>query len=445
MIERPFWNLRTSPHGLVDRRAFLRHLAVGAGAAGAVQLSWRDMLIARADEIRRAGKSMILLWMDGGPSQHETFNPKIGSDFQGPTGAIPTNLPGVHIGEHWPETAQVMDKIALIRSMVSTEVDHFRAIKEVRTGYPITPAINYPTWGSVVARDRRDPNFELPAFVRIGRPRITTRDVTSGVLGPRYESFKIDVPGELPEEVLPAVDPEVLRRRLTLAAELDQEFGGQGGADVVDAQREVYDRAARFVLSPRLNVFNLDEEPDALRDAYGRTTFGQGCLLARRLVEAGTSFIEVISGVADATGSDQGWDTHKKGFDQNPILAGETDPAYATLLRDLEDRGMLENTLVVWMGEFGRTPRFKPNGDGGREHYAKGWITCLSGGGVQPGQVIGATDDDGNDVTDRPVSIQDLFCSFCHVLDMDPRDEYYTDQNQPLKLVEGGEVIEELF
>src|SRR5262249_4001851 len=152
-------------------------------------------------------------------------------------------------------------------------------------------------------------------------------------------------------------------------------------------------------------------EPDKLRDAYGRTTFGQGCLLARRLVEQGVSFVEVIS-----TGSrnDQGWDTHHSGFKDTPPLCGEVDPAYATLLTDLADRGLLENTLVVWMGEFGRSPKFKA--DGGRDHYANGWLTALAGGGIKGGQVIGATDKDGTDVTEQPIGVADLFVSFCKVL-----------------------------
>jgi uncharacterized protein (DUF1501 family) len=162
--------------------------------------------------------------------------------------------------------------------------------------------------------------------------------------------------------------------------------------------------------------------------------------LARRLVEAGVSFVEVFS-----TGSlnDQGWDTHKTGFHDTPHLCGETDPAYATLLTDLEDRGLLENTLVVWMGEFGRTPKLKK--DGGRDHYPKGWLTALSGAGVKTGQVIGATDKDGVDVTDRPVGVQDLYVTFCKCLGFDPRDEYYTPEDQPIQLVKGGELIEELF
>jgi Protein of unknown function (DUF1501) len=437
---RTFISANTSGEGVSSRRGFLKTLAV-AGGAGAITLSWRDMLLARAKEVAKSGKRMILLWMDGGPSQYDTFNPKVGSEFQGPAKAINTNVPGIEIGEHWPKTAGVFDKIALIRSMVSDEKDHFRAIKLVRTGYPIKPTIAYPTWGSVVARDRWDPGFDLPAFVRIGKPRIKTRDVNSGVLGPRYESFKIDEPGKLPEDVHPTIPPDVLQRRLALAAKLDEQFAARGSVKAAVEQREIYDRTSRFVLSPLLDAFKLDKEPEALRDAYGRNPFGQGCLLARRLCEAGVSFVEVING---GTLNDQGWDTHKNGFKENPILAGETDSGYSMLLTDLANRGMLDNTLVVWMGEFCRTPKYEDNA-GGRNHYSEGWLVGFSGGGVKMGQVIGATDKDNVKVTDRPIGVPDLFVTFCKILGLDPHSEYYTEQNQPLKLVEGGEAIKELF
>jgi hypothetical protein len=439
-MHQSFVQVNTSGDGVIGRRGFLKQLGVAGVGAGLIGVSWRDLLIAKANELRKHGKSMILLWMDGGPSQFETFNPKPGSENQGPSGEIKTNIPGLTISEHWPRTAQVMDKIALIRSMSSSERDHFRAIKLVRTGYPIKPTIAYPTWGSVVAHDRWDADFDLPAFVRICQPRIKTRDVNAGVLGAKYESFKIDVPGELPPDVLPRVSPEVLARRIELSSRFDAQFAEQGGRKAVQEKQAIYDRTSRFVLSPLLDAFKLDQEPAKLRAAYGPTEFGQACLLARRLVEQGVSFIEIING---GTLNDQGWDTHKRGFEENPKLAAETDPGYAALLTDLHDRGLLENTLVVWMGEFGRTPKFQK--DGGRDHYSEGWITCLSGGGVQGGQVIGATDKDGVKVTDRPVRVQDLFVTFCHVLGMDPRSEYTTDQDQPLKLVEGGELITELF
>jgi len=439
-MHRPILDLQVSASGTVDRRGFLRQLAGGTVAGGALTLGWRDLLMASADELRRRGKSMILLWMDGGPSQYDTFNTKIGSKYQGPAKAISTRVPGVEFADFWPLTAQVMDKIALIRSMVSSEAEHDRAIALVRTGYPPSAAIRYPTFGSVLARDRDDPEFDLPAFIRIGKPRIATRDVDAGVLGVKYSSFNIRRAGRLPPNVLPEVPASVMNRRLALASQFDSEFARNGAGTTVREKQDVYDRTARFVLSPRLDTFQLDREPDSLRDAYGRTNFGQGCLLARRLVEQGVSFVEVIS-----TGdrNDAGWDTHNNGFRDTPNLCAEVDPAYSTLLRDLEWRGMLEDTLVVWMGEFGRTPKIKT--DGGRDHYSKGWLTALSGGGISGGQVIGATDKDGVDVSDRPVGVQDLFVSFCRVLGLDPHEEYVTTDARPIKLVEGGTAIEELW
>lgn len=437
----PFLHTWTDPQGNVGRRDFLKHLTIGSAALGATQIGWRDLIIAQAAELRKKQRNMILLWMDGGPSQFESFNPKPGSKNQGPAKTIATKLPGIEFAEFWPHVAKVADKISFIRSMRTNEADHFRAIKLVRSGYPINPTIAYPTWGSVVARERFDRAFELPSFVRVGRPRIRTRDINSGVLGAKYESFKIDEPGQLPDDVLPRVSTDVLNRRLGLTDALDAEFARVESAKVVKEKKDIYDRTSQFVTSPRLDVFSLDDESAPLRDAYGRTTFGQGCLLARRLVESGVSFVEVFG---HGSKNDAGWDTHGKGFRDTPNLCGETDPAFATLVTDLEQRGMLDNTLVVWMGEFGRTPKIKK--DGGRDHYAKGWLTALAGGGIKPGQVLGATDKDGIDVTERPVGIQDLFLTFCKSLDIDPEEEYVTADDQPLKLVkEGGKPVDELF
>ena len=435
-----FGNIGITDKGVVTRRNFLKYGAAALAAAGTVGFGFRDWIQAQAQNLRQQGKSMILLWMDGGPSQFDTFNPKPGADNQGPAAAINTNVPGVQFAEYWPRTARVMDKIALIRSMDSREAQHDRAIMLCRTGYPPSVAIRYPTFGSVVAMKREEVESELPSFIRIGRPRIATRDVDQGILGVRYASFKINEPGQLPPDVTPTVPNEVLGRRLELARQFDAEFSRTGQQAAVQHKSEVYERTSQFIQSPRLNVFDLSREPQRLREAYGMSSFGQGCLLARRLVEQGVSFIEVLS-----TGSrnDAGWDTHNRGFRDVPPLCHEVDPAYSTLLLDLENRGLLENTLVVWMGEFGRTPRLKS--DGGRDHHSHGWLAALSGGGVRTGQVIGATDANGNRVTERPISVQDLFFSFCRVLDIDPNDEYYTSDERPIHITEDGEVIRELF
>lgn len=439
-MQRPILDLSVSRHGVHSRRGFLKGLTGGITAGGVLTLGWRDLLMAQAAELRQQGKSMILLWMDGGPSQFDTFNPKIGSPNQGPATAIDTAVPGMQFADFWPETAKIADRLAVIRSMRTSEAEHDRAITLVRTGYPPNPALRYPTFGSLISRDRENPEFEFPSFVRIGKPRIKTRDVDAGILGVQYNSFNIDQAGELPADVRPTVAEAVLRRRLSLADRFDAEFAAAGAVAAVNEKRSVYDRTSRFVLSPRLNTFQLDNEPEPLRDAYGRTNFGQGCLLARRLVEQGVSFVEVIS---SGDRNDAGWDTHNNGFRDQPYLCAEADPALATLIVDLEERGMLDNTLVVWMGEFGRTPKIKA--DGGRDHYSKGWPVVLAGGGIKGGQVIGATDADGVDVTERPISIPDLFVSFCHTMGLEPHEEYVTSDGRPIKLVEGGELITELF
>ncbi len=428
--------------GSVSRRGFLRQLGGIAGVAGMISFGWRDRLLAQAAELQKSGKSMILLWMDGGPSQFETFNPKPMSKYQGPAKSIATSVPGVPIAEYWPKTAQVMDKIALIQSMSGGPTEHDLAIRYVRTGYKFTPSVEHPTWGSMVAKHRDDPNFDLPAFVRIGKARYDypSRNPSAGVLGVTYNPLRVQEPGELPADVTPQVPTAVFKRRFALAQQLDQQFASSGTEALVKAKHDIYDRAARFALSPRLGAFDLSRERDSLRDAYGRTSFGQGCLLARRMIEQGVSFVEVLS--AEDT---QGWDTHRgSAFASNKKLCGIVDPAYATLLRDLADRGMLENTLVVWMGEFGRTPSFKEQG-GGRDHYSKAWLAALAGAGVRGGQVIGSTDADGVEITNRPVTIPDLMTTYCSVLGLDPTEEYYTPDDRPLKTVDGGAVVSELF
>jgi hypothetical protein len=216
--------------------------------------------------------------------------------------------------------------------------------------------------------------------------------------------------------------------------DLENDFAAAGGAAAVRDHRLLYDRAQRLVLSPKIKAFDLTQESDAVRDRYGRTEFGQGCLLARRLIEQGVTCVEVES---------QGWDTHDDNFARVKTLAGQVDPAFAALVADLKDRGLLEDTLVVWLGEFGRTPKI--NAKTGRDHHPLSFNAALAGGGIQGGRVIGATDADGNEVQDRPVTVPDLFCTFCRALGIDPRKERVTALGRPLKIVEGGAALDELF
>src|SRR5262249_35275887 len=216
--------------------------------------------------------------------------------------------------------------------------------------------------------------------------------------------------------------------------DLEKDFAEAGGARQVEEHRTLIGSAAQLVTSPRLKAFDLNQEKDAVRDKYGRNPFGQGCLLARRLIEQGVTFIEVES---------NGWDTHQDNFNRTKTLTETVDPAFAALLNDLKEHGRLEKTLVIWMGEFGRTPRI--NGNTGRDHFPRAFNVALAGGGVRGGKVIGATSAEGTEVKERPVSVADLFCTFCHALKINPRKENVSSLGRPIKIVDGGQVVKELF
>jgi hypothetical protein len=289
-------------------------------------------------------------------------------------------------------------------------------------------SVKHPSLSASIAEQLADPKFELPAVVSVGR---TTG---SGFLGVDYEPFTVNSPGQLPQNVAVPVPTTRYRRRLGLLGQLEQEFSGRGGQRVVANHQQLYKKSSRMVLSQNVSAFDLSDESDSLKQKYGDTNFGRGCLLARKLVETGVTFVEVVS---------RGWDTHSDVFDRIAALAGQVDPAVATLVEDLDDRGLLEKTLVVWMGEFGRTPRV--NARTGRDHYPRVFSAAIAGGGVRGGQVIGASTANGTAVTNRPVSVPDLFCSVCHSLKVDPRKEHLSPLGRPMKVVDGGEVVEELF
>jgi uncharacterized protein (DUF1501 family) len=241
---------------------------------------------------------------------------------------------------------------------------------------------------------------------------------------------------------LPAsVDVARFQRRLGLMDKVEQSFAGRGAGELVAQNRGLVDAAARLVTSPRRKVFDVSQETDSLRDRYGRTPFGQGCLLARRLIEAGVTFVEITNSAQGAE-TRLGWDCHQNNFDEHHRLAAINDPAYATLIADLKDRGMLDRTLVIWMGEFGRTPSINPRV--GRDHYPKAFTVALAGAGIKGGFVLGATDKDGHEVAERPVKVADLFATIYHALGIDPKRENMAG-TRPVKIVEGGTVVNELF
>ena len=411
---------------MLSRRRVLEAVPATALAAGTIGIS--DVVRVDAEEIKRQGRSMILLWMAGGQSQFETFDPKPGTSNGGPTKAISTVVPGVQLAENWNRTAAVLDRFSLIRSMTNKEGNHQRASYQLHTGYVPSGSVKHPSLSASIAEQLADPKFELPPVVSVGR---TTG---SGFLGVDYEPFTVRTPGQLPQNVAVPVSNTRYRRRLGLLGRLEGEFAGRGGQAVVANHRKLYKKSSRMVLSQNVTAFDIADESESLKQKYGDTSFGRGCLLARRLVESGVTFVEIVS---------RGWDTHLDIFDRIAALAEQVDPAVATLVEDLEDRGLLEKTLVVWMGEFGRTP--KVNARGGRDHYPRVFSAAVAGGGVLGGQVIGSSTANGSAVADRPVSVPDLFCSVCHSLKVDPRKEHLSPLGRPMKVVDGGEVVQELF
>jgi len=420
----PCVDVRINKHGAVSRRGFLR--LAGSAAMG---LGLVDRLVASAEELRRQNKSCILLWMAGGPSQFETFDPKPGAETQGPTRAIPTSVPGIHVAEHWTRTATVTGDLAILRSLTSREGNHGRATYLLHTSYAPSGGIVHPGFGSLVAKQFAQADFDLPSFVCV-----QGQSVGPSFLGVQYAPFVVMDPNRPPDNLTAPVAENRYQRRLRLMRELEQPFAQAGAAQQVQDHETLYQQTSRLVLSPRVRSFNLDEEPARLRDTYGRSGFGQGCLLARRLIEAGVPIVEVQS---------SGWDTHANELPTLRRLIPPVDQGTAALLQDLKARGLLERTLVIWMGEFGRMPRVNLNN--GRDHFPEAFNVVLAGGGVKGGQVIGSTNRLGTEVAERPISVPDLFCTLYRALGINFRHENQSNVGRPLRIVEGGEVVEEVF
>jgi hypothetical protein len=416
-----------------------------AGLLGASTLPWLE---AMADESARPParkRACILLWMNGGPSQMDTFDLKPGHENGGSFKEIATAVPGIKISEHLPKIAALAQHLAIIRSMSTKEGDHGRATYLLRNGYLPQPPVRYPTLGSLVAKELGDPHAELPSFVSISPFRnFNPAAFSPGFLGSQFaplfvgEARNQNQDGDKEDADLTVADldapkgigAQTVSARLDMLNSLNDRFiGGHAGAPAV-GYKTAYDRAVRLMRSKAAKAFDLDEEPAAVRDAYGRNRFGQGCLLARRLVERGVPFVEVTLG---GTGG-IGWDTHQNNFDGVKQLSGTLDPAWATLMTELKSRGLLDSTLIVWMGEFGRTPKINPNQ--GRDHYPNAWSTVLAGGPIRGGQVVGRTSADGTTVEDRPVSVPDMLATVCRALGIDPMKQNVSNVGRPIRVVD---------
>jgi len=429
----------------LSRRDWTRLLS--AGVIGGSLSGWLEALANDAVQNPERKRSVILLWMNGGPSQMDTFDLKPGHGNGGPIKEIDTNVPGIKISEHLPKVAQHVDKMAIIRSMSTKENEHERATFHLRTGYQPFGPVQFPPLGALVSKELGDQSAALPSFVSIAPFTVISPGAFgSGFLEPRYaplivgngNTFRQNPDYEQALKVQDLLRPTEVNdsqadARLELLKGLQTEFGQNYPGVVALSNQTAYERAIRLMRTAAAKAFDLSEEKEALRDAYGRNLFGQGCLLARRLVERGVSFVEVT--LNDVPGA-SGWDTHQQNFDLVRRLCAVLDPAWSTLLADLKDHGLLDTTLVVWMGEFGRTPRI--NRDSGRDHFAAAWSTVLAGGGIKGGQVYGKTSADGNSVEENPVSVPDFMCTIVNALGIDPTKQNMSNVGRPIRIADAG-------
>ena len=408
----------------LSRRSLLQLLGAAAGTAAVAPL-----LGGRA-EAAPGPRSAIVLWMNGGPSHIDTWDPKPGSRTGGPFRAIRTRVPGLSVSEHLPRLAERADRLAVVRGMTSAEGNHARAQELVHTGHAPGGTVAHPALGAWASAELGG-GGDLPAYVTVGGA-----GAGPGFLGVAHGPLIVPEAGQPPANlvVAPSASGARMDRRLAMLDAIEAEHAGRTGDARVAGRRAVHDKAVRLMRSPRVAAFDVEPEPTAVRKAYGDTPFGRGCLVARRLVESGVRLVEVVL---------DGWDTHKDGFTRSAELMGALDPAMSALLDDLAARAMLERTLVVCIGEFGRTPRI--NGDEGRDHHPGAWSAVLAGGGVRGGVVHGATDDEGRRVVEDAVTVPDLFATITALMGIDPTKTVVSPRGRPVAIVEGGTPVAALM
>lgn len=433
-------------NGLLTRRELAKMAAFGL-IPGTLS-GWFSQLATAAAADPQRKRSCILLWMSGGPSQMDTFDLKPGHANGGPFKPIDTSVPGIQISEHLPKLAQQMEHCSILRGMSTKEGDHTRATYFMHTGYLPQGPVQYPTLGSFLGKELEREAAELPNFVSIAPARfLSPAAFGPGFLGPQHAPLVVgsanlggtaDAADSLRVRNLDAAAGVTADRRdarLSLLGGLDDRFVSTHPGIPTQSHKTAYAQAVRMMRSTAVEAFNLEGEPAELRDAYGRNQFGQGCLLARRLVERGVPFVEVSLNNANGAGG-IGWDTHAQNFDAVKSLSETLDPAWATLLTDLKTRGLLDSTLIVWMGEFGRTPVI--NANTGRDHFPGAWSTVLCGGGIRGGQVVGKTSADGMTVEERPIVVPDLLATVCQAVGVDHTRQNISNVGRPIRLADAG-------
>lgn len=413
----------------MSRRHFVQHLA-GASSLVLPATTLLHSIQLHADELKKNRKSCILLWMGGGPSSIDTWDPKPGSSNGGEFNPISTTGEG-QICEHLPKLAEQMKHLSIIRSMSTREADHSRGAYYMHTGYVPRPNIEHPSYGSVIAHELayQRPELQIPPFVSVGG-----NSLGAGFLGMSWAPFVVDNSGRVKNLDL-QIERRRMRQRLQMLSLIEKNFISQGRGQAPIDHAKILEETRSLLTTKQMDAFKYEQESEAVRERYGDTGFGRGCLMARRLVEVGVPFVEVTLG---------GWDNHQNIFttlrdDKLPTL----DQAMSALVEDLAQRGMLEDTAIVWMGEFGRTPRI--NGNAGRDHWARSWSVVVGGAGFEGGRVIGSTNEDGTQVVGETYTSQDLMASVCKSLDINLETTFTSRNGRPMKIANSGKLIEGLL
>lgn len=432
----------SSPNTL-DRRRFLQ---VGAVAGLGIHLG--DFLAIESAQAasnsvvapKATAKSMIHIFLGGGVSAQESWDPKPLSpiEYRGELSAIKTKLPGVQFSELMPKTAQIADKLTIVRSMTHGEAAHERGQHNMMTGYRPSPALQYPSFGSVVSHEF-GPRKDLPPYISI--PNQPNPYAGSGYLSSAYAPFSVgDDPARAEFRVRDLnspgdVDDDRYHRRMAALEAANSHFSQRTASDAVSSMNAFYERAFRLISSPTAReAFDMRKESNPIKDRYGRNAAGQRMLLARRLVEAGARFVTLSYG---------GWDHHQNVTTQMKRLMPAFDQAYAALLSDLDERGLLDETIVLVSSEFGRTPKI--NADAGRDHWAKVFSVAAAGGGIRRGAVVGSSGATANEPEETPITPEDLATTLYHQLGIAAHKELVAPGDRPIEIVKGGRVRKELL
>jgi uncharacterized protein (DUF1501 family) len=432
MLFNPFGNQRPTSGTAMSRRDLIKLAA--AGGVALPTSGWFDRLAAHAAEQsateKRKHKSCILLFMTGGPSHIDTFDPKPAnktSVFK----PISTSVPGVQICDNLPKTAKMMKDMAILHGMSTTEGSHGRARYYMHTGYREgVGGVVHPSLGAIASYFLGKPDDDLPNYFCTGGQAFG-----AGYAGPFHAPVEVADPSRGIANLKPSDSMSALDKRTSLLLELENGFVDRVQNNGAAAHKATYERAAKLMHSEKAKAFDLSQESESVRGAYGNSKFGQGCLLARRLVESGVAFVEVGLG---------GWDTHRDNEKKIKSLTEELDPALSALIGDLKERSMLNDTLVIWMGDFGRTPHVGKQG--GRDHYPRAWTSVLAGGGIKTGQAVGKTDKEGAEVVDGKVSAVDFMATVCQALGINYDKHIYANGNRPMRVVDKNEkVVKGLF